>query len=94
MEVFAWMNYFLDVVLRQSEAAIGLLEAEDIEKLLSPKQLAVWRYIQEAGDVAPLEISRETKIVKPTVIQALNRLVKFKKIERIGMGRATRYRKL
>ena len=73
--------------------AIGLLGADEVEKLLSPKQLAIWKYLQEVGG-APLEISRETKIVKPTVIQALNRLMKLNKIERIGMGRGTRYRKL
>lgn len=92
-DIVPWLSYFLDIVLKQSERAIGLLETDDVEKLLSPKQLAVWQYIQEAGEAAPLEISRATGIVKPTVIQALSRLMKLKKIERIGMGRGTRYRK-
>jgi hypothetical protein len=47
----------------------------------------------KVGEATPLEICRETKIVKPTVIQALNRLLKLKKIERIGMGWGTRYRR-
>lgn len=93
-DVFPWLNYFLDIILNQSEIAIGLLESEDVEKLLSPKQLIIWQYIQEAKEAAPLEISRATKIVKPTVVQALSRLMKLKKIERFGMGRGTRYRKL
>ncbi|MEN6489116.1 MAG: helix-turn-helix domain-containing protein, partial [Smithella sp.] len=67
---------------------------EDVEKLFSPKQSEVWSYLQKVPEATPLEICRETKITKPTVIQALNRLIKLKKIERIGMGRATRYRKL
>ncbi|OPY68942.1 MAG: Adenosine monophosphate-protein transferase SoFic [Syntrophorhabdaceae bacterium PtaU1.Bin034] len=92
-DIVPWLDYFLDIVLRQSEMAIGLLETEDVEKLLSPKQLVIWKYIQDKGEAAPLEISRETKIAKPTVIQALNRLMKLGKIERIGMGRGTRYRK-
>jgi Fic family protein len=93
-DVFPWLNYFLDIVLKQSEMATQLLGSEDVEKLLSPKQLAVWNYIQEVAEATPLEICRETKIVKPTVLQALNRLITLKKIERIGMGRGTRYRKV
>jgi len=74
--------------------AIELMGSEDVEKLLSPKQLEVWNYLQEVPEATPIEICRETKIVKPTVLQALNRLVTLRKIERIGMGRGTRYRKL
>jgi DNA-binding MarR family transcriptional regulator len=74
--------------------AIKLLESEDVEKLLSPKQLEVWNYLQKVPEATPLEIGRETNIVKPTVIQALNRLITLNKIERIGMGRGPRYRKL
>jgi Fic family protein len=92
--IFPWLNFFLDILLKQSEMAIKLLGSEDVEKLLSPKQLEVWNYLQKVPEATPLEICRETRIVKPTVLQALNRLLTLKKIERIGMGRGTRYRKL
>ncbi|MBA4391246.1 MAG: Fic family protein [Syntrophus sp. (in: bacteria)] len=92
--VFPWFNFFLDILLKQSEMAIKLLESEDVEKLFSPKQLEVWNYLQKVPEAGTLEICRETKILKPTVVQALNRLMTLKKIERIGMGRGTRYRKL
>ncbi len=92
--IFPWLNFFLDMLLKQSEMAIRLLESEDVEKLLSPKQLEVWNYLQKVREATPLEIVRETGIVKPTVVQALSRLVTLRKIERIGMGRGTRYRKL
>ena len=93
-DIFPWLNFFLDILLKQSEMAIKLFESEDVEKLLSPKQLEVWNYLQKVPEASPLEICRDTKIVRPTVLQALNRLVTLKKIERIGMGRGTRYRKL
>lgn len=93
-DIFTWLNFFLDILLKQSEIAIKLLGSEDVEKLLSPKQLAVWNYLREVAEATPLEICKKTKITKSTVIQVLNRLIKLKKIERIGMGRATRYRKL
>lgn len=92
--ILPWLNFFLDILLGQSEMAIRLLESEDVEKLLSPKQLEIWNYLQKVPEATPLEICRETGIVKPTVTQALNRLIALEKIERIGMGRGTRYRKL
>jgi Fic family protein len=92
--IFPWLNFFLDILLKQSEMALKLLGSENVEKLLSPKQLEVWNYLQRFPETTPLEICRETKIVKPTVLQSLNRLLTLKKIERIGMGRGTRYRKL
>ena len=81
-------------MLKQTELAVSLLTAEDFEKLLSPKQLAVWRYLQEVPEAAPAEISRRAKVARPTVNQALGKLLRLKKVERIGQGRGTRYRKM
>ena len=89
-----WLGFFLSVLLQQSKMAVDLLSAENIEKLLSPKQLAVWQYLQTVNEAAPLEISRKAKVARPTVNQALDRLLSFKIIERIGLGRSTRYRKV
>lgn len=93
-DIFIWLTFFLEILLTQSEMAIKLLESEDVERLLSPKQLEVWNYLQKVVEATPLDVSRETQIVKPTVVQALNRLLSYRKIERIGRGRGTRYRKL
>lgn len=92
-DILPWLEFFLSVILRQSKLAVDLLSAENIEKLLSPKQLAVWQYLQSVDEAAPLEISKKAKVARPTVNQALDRLLSFKKIERIGLGRSTRYRK-
>ena len=88
-----WLDFFLTIFLKQSEMAIDLLSKETIEKLLSPKQLIVWSYIQSVNEATPGEIARNTTTARPTVNQALNSLLRLKKIERIGLGRATRYRK-
>lgn len=92
--ILPWLEFFLPVFLQQSKMAVDLLSAENIERLLSPKQLAVWQYLQSVGEAAPLEISKKAKVARPTVNQALDRLLSFKKIERFGLGRSTRYRKL
>lgn len=64
------------------------------EKNLSPKQRAVWGYLQNVEEATPGEIARETHVARPTVSQALDALRCLKKIERIGQGRTTRYRKI
>lgn len=67
---------------------------KNIEKLLTEKQMAVWEHLKKIDSAAPGEIAQNTKIAQPTVRQALNKLLRLKKIERIGLGRSTRYRKL
>lgn len=92
--VTVWLEFFLNVSLEQAKQAIALLEGEDIEKLLSPQQLKVWSYLSEIHEATPGAISEATGVARPTVSQALDRLLDMKKIERIGRGSTTRYRKL
>ncbi|MCI0679842.1 hypothetical protein L0Y41_00695 [bacterium] len=92
--IIPWLDFFLTIFLKQSEMAIELLSNENIERLLTPKQLAVWDYLQKVGSATPREISEQTKVAYPTVRQAIDKLMRLKKIERIGQGRSTSYRKL
>lgn len=88
-----WLEFFLKVSLEQAKQAIDLLSQENIEKILSPKQLAVWRHLEMVAEVTAGEIAKATGIARPTVSQAIDVLLRLKKIERIGQGRTTRYRK-
>jgi Fic family protein len=93
-DVTSWLDFFLEVFYQQSKVAIDLLSEENIEKLFSAKQLLVWQYLQTVAEAAPKEIARKTKVARPTINQVLNKLLRLKKIERIGLGRSTRYRKI
>ena len=93
-DVTPWLNFFLDIVLEQSKQAEKLLSKENIEKLLSPKQLAVWQYLNTVDEASPAEISKATNVARPTINQVVDKLLRLKKIERIGLGRSTRYRKI
>lgn len=93
-DISAWLDFFLAMILIQSEIALELMESEQVEKLLSPKQLIVWKYIQSVAEAVPSEIAKKTGVARPTVNQALTRLLEVERIERIGAGRGTRYRKL
>lgn len=93
VNITPWLEFFLHVLLKQSKQAIELLSKENIEKLLSPKQLLVWKYLEQTTEATPGEISKATDVARPTVSQALDTLLRLKKVERIGQGRTTRYKK-
>lgn len=86
-----WLNFFLDIVLKQSQMAVELLSKENIEKILSEKQLIVWQYIEKTKETGTGDIAENTKIARSTVKQTLDALLGLKKIERIGLGRSARY---
>jgi len=94
-DITPWLEFFFTTFLKQSQMAVDLLSKENVEKLLTPKQMAVWQYLQEIDEMAaPMEIAKKTKVAQPTVRQALDKLMRLKKIERVGQGRSTSYRKL
>lgn len=93
-DLVPWLDFFFGVLLKQSQIGVTLLSKENIEKLLSPKQLAVWDYLQKVEAATPGEISKVTNVARRTVNQALDKLLRLKKVERIGLGRTTRYKKL
>jgi len=72
--------------------AVELLSKENIEKILSEKQLIVWQYIEKVKESSTGDITKNTNIARPTIKQALEVLLRLKKIERIGLGRSARYR--
>lgn len=92
--IIDWLVFFLDIILKQSQLAVELLSRENIEKIISEKQLIVWKYIEKVKETNTGKITKYTKIARPTVKQTLDALLKLKKIERIGLGRSTRYRKI
>lgn len=89
-----WLNFFLDIILTQSQMAVELLSKENIEKILSEKQIIVWQYIEKVKKTNTGDIVKNTGIARPTVKQTLDVLLRLKKIERVGLGRSTRYKKL
>lgn len=93
LNITPWLEFFFTILLTQARQAIELLSKENIDKLLSPKQLLVWQYLEKVSEATPGEISKIAKVARPTVSQALDTLLRLKKVERIGQGRTTRYRK-
>ena len=90
----SWVEFFLSVVNEQGNKAVTLLESEHLEDILSSKQLTVWKYISSVDEASAGKITEITGIARPTVNQALEKLVGLQKIKRMGQGRATRYKKI
>ncbi len=93
-DIAPWLEFFLSLILVQSKEAISLMSQEFIEDILSNRQIAVWQYLQSVDEATPKETAKETKVAYATVRQTLSKLLDLKKIERIGMGRSSRYRKI
>ncbi len=93
-DITPWLDFFLAIFLKQSKIAVELLSKENVDKLLTSKQMAVWQYLQQVEEATTGGIIKKTKIARPTVKQTLNKLLRLKKIERIGQGRSTAYRKI
>jgi Fic family protein len=87
-----WMTFFLDVIKKQSQLAINLLKEEPIEIFLSEKQQLVWEFALKSKVFARKDVIASTKLPPRTAEEAIKKLLKMKKLEQLGQGRATRYR--
>ncbi len=93
-EITPWLMYIFVVFQRQARAAQAILESDQFEYLLSEKQLAFWNWAQ---GLVKREFSRGDAIgalgfAPKTVEQVIKKLLDMKKLEKLGQGRATRYR--
>ncbi len=93
-DITDWLDFFLGIVLKQSQMAVELLSKKNIEKILSEKQIIVWQYIEKVKEANTGDITKNTALARPTVKQTLEVLLKLKKIERVGLGRSARYKKV
>lgn len=88
-----WLVFFVNVCVVQAEQANSILTHATVEHLLSPSQLSIWNFLGTVREAAPREIAAATGVPLPTVAQALDKLTRLGHVERLGLGRATRYRK-
>ena len=89
--ITAWLDFFLDTLLVQARKAKDLIENDDPAKMLSGRQNEIYALFA-AESLSVLDIKGKlSHIPEVTIKQALSRLVSLKLIERIGLGRSTRY---
>lgn len=95
-DITTWILFMLDVLLAQAESARHLIERNEPEQTLSERQIAVLRLFDDGKTLSPKELFEllDKKVPLVTIKQSLARLLKMRLIRRIGLGRATRYRKI
>lgn len=93
-DIKPWLEFFLNAVKTQADKALVLLAENRIEDDLSPQQYSVLKYLQEVREASASAITEHTKIPRPTVSQALRKLIQLKVIKRFGHGPVTRYQLL
>lgn len=88
-----WLQFFLNIIKSQSTQALKIIEGDNIEYLLSEKQLLLWNWIVEQST----EFSRKDAVnalgfPERTIESIIKKLVMLKRLQRLGQGKATRYR--
>lgn len=89
-----WLIFIFEIFRKQANRAMALLEEDNIETLLSEKQLELWRWINQLPEK---QFSRSMAIEAlgypaRTVEASIKKLLDMHRLKRIGQGRSTRYR--
>lgn len=88
-----WLTAFLDALRAQARELRTFLEGTPPESRLSGNQAAVMGLFERHGVVTNRLVAGTLNLPRETSKQVLNRLVALNLLERIGAGRATRYRR-
>jgi len=87
-----WLFYFLEILQKQGNLALKLAKEEQFEYLLSEKQQQVWQVFLTNETASRKELAEKTGLSIKTVEDIVRKLMNMKKLDRLGEGRATRYR--
>lgn len=93
-DITPWLIFFLKIVKYQSNQALKIIEGDNIEYLLSEKQLELWNWV---NNKATVEFSRKDAVnalgfPERTIESIIKKLVGLKRLSRLGQGKATRYK--
>lgn len=93
-DISPWLIFFLKVLQAQANEGLKLLSAENIEDLLSEKQLALWQWALEhkGNEFARKDAVKALGFPERTVESIIKKLLEMKKLNRLGQGKATRYK--
>ena len=92
-DITAWLQFFLNVIKEQSNQALKIIEGDHIEYLLSEKQLALWSWASNLSNAfSRKDAIKALGFPERTVESIIKKLFDSKRLERLGQGRATRYK--
>lgn len=93
-DISAWLLFFLTCIKTQSLQALKVVEGDNIEYLLSEKQRTLWQWIvtHSAQEFSRREAVAALGFPERTVESIIKKLLDLKRLERLGQGKATRYK--
>lgn len=92
-DITEWLLFFLKIVNLQSKVALEIISNNAIEHLLSEKQLALWNWVQEHQKIFSRKDAAEALgFPKRTIEAIIKKLFNLKKLQKLGEGKATRYK--
>ncbi len=92
-DISHWLLYFLETVREQSQKSLTLLEGDNLEYLLSSKQLALWQWVEQNNvEFSRFDAIKALGFPARTTESIIKKLLDLNCVERLGQGRATRYR--
>lgn len=92
-DISPWLLFFLNVIKSQSSQALKIIEGDNIEYLLSEKQLALWNWANEKdSEFARKDVVEALGFPERTVESIIKKLLDLKRLDRLGQGKASRYR--
>ena len=89
-----WLLFFFDIFHQQALQAQTLLESDQFEYRLSEKQLQFWQWAKQQEVFSRKSAIDALGFAPRTVEDMTRKLLDMGKLERLGQGRATRYRVL
>lgn len=92
-DITPWLKFFLNVIKAQSSQALQIIKGDNIEYLLSEKQLALWNWANERKSEFSRKDAIEALNFPPRTIESIiKKLVNLKRLDVQGQGKATRYK--
>ena len=92
-DITPWLRFFLKIIKTQSQQAMKILIGDDVEYLLSQKQLELWAWVKNHNDYfSRKDVVAALGFPDRTVESIIKKLLDLNRLERIGQGRATRYK--
>lgn len=92
-DITPWLEFFLSVIQNQSSQALKIIQGDTIEYLLSEKQLLLWNWAKERNlEFARKDVVFELGLPARTVESIIKKLVQLKRLNKLGEGKATRYK--
>lgn len=95
-DISLWLLFFLKVLKLQAEKALSLVSEEKTDHLLSVKQAAVLEWLQSRtlSEFSRQDAIQELNFAPRTIEDSIKKLVELNYLQRLGQGKATRYRLL